>query len=236
MNYFISDIHLKNDFEERAKTLILFCQKFSGQRLFLLGDIFDLWVADGKVFERKYQNVIQALMALKDKGVELHYFEGNHDVYLKNFWQKKMGFNVYDKPVFFNIDGLEIRMEHGDDANPEDKKYIKYKRFIRSPVMSLVAHILPGKVFDHFGNKASKASRNNEHRYPWDVASVLRSHIERIYSQKPFDVLITGHMHKRIDEQISVNNKTIRNINLGWWGEKPIALKLENAEFSWLQL
>tara|TARA_B100001248_G_scaffold262290_1_gene257332 strand:- start:10538 stop:11248 length:711 start_codon:yes stop_codon:yes gene_type:complete len=236
MIYFLSDIHLRDDQEPKAQKLIDFLDSHPMEKLFLLGDIFDLWVANGKVFHKKYKRIIDSIQKLVDAGVEIHYFEGNHDLYLKRFWQEKLGVKIYDSAAFFNLGNYLVRMEHGDEANPEDVKYLEYKSIIRGKFLASIAYWIPGNLLDYLGTRASQSSRAEEHRYPWDVSDVLRKHIERVYPEKPFDVLITGHMHRQIDEEIMLSGKAVRNINLGWWGDKPRALVFQENNFRWLEI
>lgn len=239
MYYFLSDIHLRDDEEENTLKLSGFLDTLNldnCKKLFLLGDIFDLWVADHKVFKIKFKNLLESFKRLSKEGVEVHYFEGNHDLYLEKFWQKEMGFFTHKTAKYFELEGLKFRLEHGDEANPKDLSYLRYRRFLRTPFMNFLAYRIPGAWIDNLGLKASKKSRQSDHRYPWNVKEVLRNHIQNLIDQgESFDVLITGHMHERIEEDFMVGSKTIKNINLGWWGEEAKILKLEDGHFSWIK-
>ena len=100
--WFISDIHIKNINERSSIKLLRFLHflrdNSEATHLFLLGDIFDLWVGDSDIFQTKFQAIVDALADLKQKGMQVVYFEGNHDVHVKRFWEKM---------------GIPVHVEHG---------------------------------------------------------------------------------------------------------------------------
>src|ERR1022692_1001990 len=116
--WFISDVHLKGVTERNAVILCRFLQSLQQNQqathLILLGDIFDLWISDGAVFTRRYQNIIDLVVALKDKGMEILYFEGNHDVHVRDFWQDKLGIPTHVDHFLLPWGNKTIRLEHGD--------------------------------------------------------------------------------------------------------------------------
>jgi UDP-2,3-diacylglucosamine hydrolase len=58
-------------------------------QLFLLGDIFDLWVSNGAVFVKKFQAISDAIGDLTSSGVRVVFFEGNHDLHIAPHWKKR---------------------------------------------------------------------------------------------------------------------------------------------------
>ena len=98
--WFISDIHLKNEQESNSEKLLLFLHSLeNGQRqashLFLVGDIFDLWIHNHSYFIEKFPKIVNAIRVVVKKGIEVHYFEGNHDLYLKKYWQRLNNHGAY---------------------------------------------------------------------------------------------------------------------------------------------
>ena len=73
--WFVSDIHIRDINERNSVRLLRFLRFLATDsqttHLFLLGDIFDLWVGDSNVFQTKFQAIIDELAALKKKGIEL---------------------------------------------------------------------------------------------------------------------------------------------------------------------
>lgn len=243
--WFVSDIHLKDLEERNGQVLLRFLHSLStGQRpathLFLLGDIFDVWVGDHGFYRRRFRAFIEAIEKLKAKGIIVEYFEGNHDVHVKRFWQGKLGIPCWTDERFVNLEGLILRLEHGDLINPLDEKYLKYREFIRRPWMEVVAQMLPGRGFHAIADYASRRSRHRSHGFRISRANELREMIRRYaqdtFQKTPFDAIVTGHMHVRDDFKFSVGGRTARSLNLGSWFEEPTALHLFGREFKWVTL
>ena len=62
--YFVSDIHITSPDCPQARRFAAFLRSLSGKsnvtHLFLLGDIFDLWVADHQWFVDRYRGYLSA--------------------------------------------------------------------------------------------------------------------------------------------------------------------------------
>jgi len=244
-SYFISDIHLENMEERNGQNLLRFFRYLALQEqpcdLYLLGDIFDLWLSDHKVFIKKFEPLLAPLNELREKGSRLVYFEGNHDLHLKPFWQKKMGFHVYKKARYEKIGKLNIRIEHGDLINLEDQTYLKWKATTEKPYMRFLAHTVPGIIWNWLGTRASQRSRKRSHQFRIDkedeIRKMIHHHAIRSFNEKPFDLIVTGHMHVKVDEVIEINGKIIRNINLGTWRgvDEPPILCIEGSDIHWIK-
>lgn len=241
--WFVSDIHIK-DLNERSSVLLLRFLYFlrdnpKATHLFLLGDIFDLWVGDSEVFQRKFQDIVDALADLKRNGIEVFYFEGNHDVHVSEFWQKKLKIPVFTHEQIFTLGRFQVRMEHGDYINPDDKAYMNYLKIIRHEKAEKLAYLLPGHLLNEAGKLASKLSRkkssqrrqNNIER----LRDLIRAYAEKSSKHSEFDYIITGHMHVRDEYRLESNRQKI-SINLGSWYEEPMALCLENTGHYWKSL
>jgi len=69
-----------------------------------------------------------------------------------------------------------------------------------------------------------------------EIKQMIRTHAESIYNEKPFDLIISGHMHVVDDYTFAVKDKSVRSINLGTWLDKPIALMVEDSTIEWIEL
>ncbi len=243
-SWFVSDIHLTGLKERNGQTLLRFLfylnQNPKEHRLFLLGDIFDFWLSNGAAFVKEYKELVDQIGILKKNGGEVTYFEGNHDFHVDVFWTKRFGIPVIEDRAYIKIDQLEIRLEHGDFINPDDKKYLEYRAKIRNPWIEPIGHLVPGFFWKWFGEKQSQKSRKKTGHYginnAEEIRNLIRSHAKRAYEEKKFDLIITGHMHVLDDFNFDVHGKKVRSVNLGTWLEKPRALMITNGELTMLEL
>lgn len=235
---FVSDIHIIDFKEPRGLLFLNMLKRLKGYQdlthLFLVGDIFDLWIANHHYFINRYSHVINELRRLQMEGVEIHYFEGNHDLYLKSFWSKSLGFKVHEGPETFKLGKFTVRVEHGDQSDPEDKGYKFLRWFLRTPVMRFIAHSLPGAVVAWIGEWASEKSRKytSEIKTVSDTKAIekLRAHAQRERSRENFDILINGHVHVRDDFQFEADGRSVRAVNLGSWFDRPEYFFLSDQE------
>ncbi len=242
--WFISDLHLKNDNERNSQILLRFLLMLNLEpqrnQLFLLGDIFDFWLSSGKVFEKQYQKIVEALSQFKKNGGQIYYFEGNHDFHIDVYWTKKFGIQVIEDEAYFKIADYFVRLEHGDFINPHDHKYLAYRASVRRPWVEFIGHLVPGFIMKWFGEAMSAKSRKKTTHYSAnnenEIRQMIRTHAESIYDEKPFDLIITGHMHVEDDYTFDKKGKKIRSINLGTWLQRPIALKIEGSNIDWIEL
>jgi UDP-2,3-diacylglucosamine hydrolase len=243
--WFLSDIHLKNMSERNGEILLRFLHSLMDKNpseihLFLLGDIFDLWVSDHPIFVRKFQDLVDADRALLSAGARVTYIEGNHDMHVAPFWQKQLGCEVFVEAQYYELNGLTVRVEHGDLINLEDKAYLRYRSFMRHPWVEPLGHIVPGKFWQDLGDYASKKSRARTQKYSSRnearLVEMIRTHAHRVFEEKPFDLIVSGHMHVIDDYEFQVGLRKSRSINLGSWYRDVKVLHLTGTNLEWVTL
>jgi len=241
--YFVSDLHITSPGDERAKLFLEFLGGLSGDRathLFLMGDVFDLWIADHRFFIERYPAIVGEIRRLHDEGTEIHYFEGNHDLHLERYWARQLGLAVHTGPARVTLGRLTLRLEHGDQMDPDDRGYRFLRWFLRTPPVRFLICNLPGLLIAKLGGRASATSRvyTNEMKIisPEDAVAKIRSHAELMHSQEQFDVLVSGHVHVRDDYESATANGGFRSINLGSWLDAPCYLHIEDDEVKLVDL
>lgn len=243
--WFVSDIHIKKAEERNGKILLRFLHSLREKNpaevhLFLLGDIFDLWIGGSTFFAKQFPDLMKALKDLRQSGMRITYIEGNHDVHIDDYFAKKLGLEVLVEAQYYQIDGLTVRCEHGDLINLQDEKYLKYRSTIRNPLLRPLRH-LPGAMWSYLGNRASRKSRSRSQDYRLqneaELITMIREHTLRAYKEKPFDVIISGHMHVFDDYVSAINGHDVRTVNLGSWFEKSVKVFcLKDGKASWVTL
>ncbi len=236
--YFVSDIHITSPDSPRARLFTSFLRSLSGRtnttHLFLLGDIFDLWVADHEWFVSRYHEIIDEIQRLKAEGVEISYFEGNHDLHLRYFWADRLGLTVHAGPAYVELGGKTVRLEHGDQMDPDDKGYIFLRWFLRTTPIRLLLRWLPGWLIARIGNRASSTSRqytsNTKSIEPDAAVTKIRDHAARAFARRPFELIISGHVHIRDDCRIEVGEDAFRSVNLGTWLDVPCYFVLNGSD------
>jgi UDP-2,3-diacylglucosamine hydrolase len=241
--FFVSDLHLSHPDDAKTLTFCQWLQDLEQQKathLFLVGDIFDLWVADRAYFVKRFANLVQALRRLQAAGVIVHYFEGNHDLHLQKFWQGHLRAFVHTEREQFNLDGLKIWVEHGDLMNPDDRGYLFLRWLLRTPLMTWLAFHLPDRLVQKLGERASEASRrytSNEKRHNVEeIRARIRRYADSVFARSDATLFIAGHVHVVDDYKIEVSGVERRAINLGSWFDHPRALRVTAQSVDWVTL
>lgn len=192
-----------------------------------MGDIFDLWIADRRYFVDRYPTVIAKMRKLIAAGIHIHYFEGNHDLDLRPFWQHKLGVDVQSEAAFFEVGTFKLRVEHGDQMDPTDKGYLFLRWLLRTVVVVWLGRHLPNWLVAKIGVRASHGSR----AYTTQVKTAsddearkkIRAHAHKMYAEKPFDILVSGHVHAREDFSLA----DYRCVNMGTWLKEPLVFEIK---------
>lgn len=243
--WFLSDLHLKDINERSGNILLRFLSDLDQERrpcthLFLLGDIFDLWIGDHEFFYQKFRPLIDLISHLKEKGVNVQYFEGNHDVHVKKFWEDRYGIPCHTMAEYFDVGSLKVRVEHGDLINLEDKAYLRLRSFLRRSPLEFLAYQVPGAVWNEFGVRASQISRHFSGKLREDkqefLRKLIRDHAHRSYDERRFDLIVSGHMHIRDEYEFQVGERKVRSFNLGSWFHDSQVLHLDGTQTKWVAL
>lgn len=230
--YFVSDLHLIDDQDKNTAILLQALETFrhQAQRWVLLGDIFDSWIADHDYFLQKHFKVVSKLTELRRAETEIHFFEGNHDLHLKEFWESRHGIQVHADIAAFEWHGKRIRCEHGDLMNPADKNYLRLRRFLRKSFVRQGIFALPGPfvgaVAESWSARSRKRSSRNSPERAAQIREMMHAYAIAQAAQQSFDYLITGHTHTR-DEFVIPGSQSMF-LNLGSWLEKPQILELDS--------
>jgi len=114
---FVSDVHLGSRHCHAAE-LARFLGTLRCERLYLVGDIVDLWwMAHRRASWRPaHSEVIQALHALHRDGTELLYIPGNHDASMRQVCGLMLpAMQVRRRAIHVTADGRRLLVVHGDD-------------------------------------------------------------------------------------------------------------------------
>ena len=222
--YFLSDFHLGApnavDSLVREKKIIEFLDQIKplADQLFIVGDLFDFWYEYKNVVPKGYVRILGKLAELTDAGIPIHFFVGNHDMWMRDYFQKELNISVYFKPVTFLFNGKKFLVGHGDGLGPGDKGYKFLKKLFRSPVCKWIFGILPpsiGMGIAHYFSRKSRAQTGQaEEKFLGEDKEWLITYSKEVLQKEHYDYLIFGHRHLPIDFSLSEKS---RYINLGDW-------------------
>ena len=226
--YFASDFHLGiPDYEsslQREKKIVSWLGMISeaASEIFLMGDIFDFWFEYKTVIPKGYVRLLGKIADLTDKGIKIHLFKGNHDIWAFNYLEKEAGVQLHRRPAFMEFDGKKFFLVHGDGLGPGDSGYKFLKKvFEFKPNQFLFKWLHPdigarmGLYFSHKSRLANLSKEGKSENGRKTEEEMLYHYALRKTQEHPeLDYLVFGHRH--IPVQIKVSDHTEMFI-LGDW-------------------
>lgn len=195
--------------------------KKDAQVLFLMGDLFDFWHEWNHVIPKGYVRVLGKLAELKDSGIELYMFVGNHDLWMKNYFEEEIGCIVFFEKQFFKIDGKNFLLAHGDGLGPGDKGYKRMKKLFTNPLAQWAFRWLHPdiamKVAIYFSQKNKMISGEEDKEFLGEDKEFLIIYSKEKLKTEKIDYFIYGHRHLPMVLDLKSGENTAKYINLGDW-------------------
>ena len=135
---FISDLHLQAGQTANFKAWQRYMVDTSADALFILGDLFEVWVGDDITatpgntdsdFVLQCQRVIQTTAAR----LPVFFIHGNRDFLLGDNFARACGMTLLSDPTVLDFDGQRCLLSHGDALCLGDVDYQKFRLQVRSP-------------------------------------------------------------------------------------------------------
>lgn len=196
--------------------------------IYLLGDIFDfwseyLWPDQSK---KEYLTLLDCLRSLTDRGIVVHYFIGNHDIWTYGRLAKRTGVIVHRKPERMTIAGKQCLLAHGDGLVPTDyikqfpreiqkkiRSFMRLRRLFHNPVAQACFRLIPPAWGNRIGYTWAKNSRLKELANPCDYKGENREELV-LYAKEQernehIDYYIFGHRHIELDLELATGARVI---------------------------
>ena len=222
--YFASDFHLGIDAKltskEREKKIVRWLDeiKNDAHEIYLVGDVFDFWFEYTSVVPKGYVRLLGKLAELRDLGIPIYFFIGNHDMWMFTYFEKEFGIPIIRQPITKEINGKTFFIGHGDGLGPGDYGYKFIKKVFANKICQwLFARLHPnfGIWLANFWSQKSRAVSPAALKWLGDENEWLLSYCQKKLDEVPADYFIFGHRHLPID--YTLKNGKSRYINIGEW-------------------
>jgi UDP-2,3-diacylglucosamine hydrolase len=219
--YFASDFHLGipniNESHDRERRIVRWLTEIEqdAKSIYLVGDIFDFWFEYKKVVPKGYVRLLGKLANLKDNGIQIHLFVGNHDLWVNDYLEKEVGVIIHHRPTILVEQNKKIFICHGDGLGDGDYFY----KFIRKIFTSKISKWIFARLHPNFGisiaHAWSKESRKKkEDPFKSKEKELLFDYAKKHQKSEDIDYYIFGHRHIPLNLKIDAN---ARYVNLGDW-------------------
>lgn len=228
--YFITDAHLCGDSASREREAEL-CRlldrvKEEAATLVLLGDIFDFWFTYRHVVPRGYVRLLGKLAELSDQGISIHYFVGNHDMWLFDYLEKEIGITMHDEPTEMSFGGRRFLIGHGDGLGHLDRHYDLLRWVFRNRFNQWLFSTLPEwttfGVATRWSSNSKKHHKKEDLQYLGDEREGIVLYCKEKMTEHDIDFCVFGHRHTPVERELTVqraDGTTTHShyVNVGDW-------------------
>ncbi|MBL7866014.1 MAG: UDP-2,3-diacylglucosamine diphosphatase [Cyclobacteriaceae bacterium] len=237
--YFASDFHLGAPNPEasagREKKVVAWLEsiRHDAHAIYLLGDIFDFWFEYRHAIPKGFIRLQGKLAELRDAGIHISFFTGNHDMWMFDYFPKELGIPIHREPVELQVGTHRLLIGHGDGLGPGEPGYKILKRFFNSAICQwLFARIHPNlgmRIANYWSRRSRISNMSREETFKGEEQEFLFVWCREEEKKNHRDYYIFGHRHLVLDLPVGSNS---RYLNIGEW----VHLKAPYGEYDGQQV
>jgi len=224
--FFASDFHLGlkagSNPAERERRVVTWLNEIAPKagEIFLLGDIFDFWWEYRYVVPKGFTRFLGTIASLTDSGIPVHFFSGNHDMWIGNYLADECGITIHKGPYRTNLNGKNFYLAHGEGLGTTNTMYkILLWIFRNKTLQHLYSGLHPtlGMGFGHWWSNNSRLAKGVSLEFMGEEKEDLFRHSKKVLENEKIDYFIYGHRHLPI---ITALNSDSVIVILGDWIQK----------------
>lgn len=188
--------------------------------LYLVGDIIDYWFEFKHVVPRGFTRFLGKLGQMSDRGIKIHWFTGNHDIWIFDYIPSEVGCTLHIHPEVIDRRGKRLYMAHGDGLGDDSKSLKFMTRFFHNRLCQKMFRWVHPDLSTAFAHAWSRHSRLTGDDFP-EFLGENKEHLVlyakqylKEHSESPIDYFIFGHRHIELDLMLS---RQSRMFILGDW-------------------
>lgn len=220
---FVSDLHLSAARPTKLATFLQFiaCARVSAQALYILGDLFEVWLGDDDDTPPNAE-VVAALQALTRAGVALYVGHGNRDFLYGPRFALATGAQLLSDYAKIDLYGTSTLLTHGDLLCTKDVKYQRFRRVVRHPFTQRVFLATPLAWRQRIAHRTRAGTQASMQRKNDAIMDVDEQTVANVMSEHSVALLIHGHTHRPAVHEYPA--RASRRIVLGDWYEQDSVL------------
>ena len=218
---FISDIHLTQNNELIKNSFFSFLDNFPEEvnNLFIVGDLFDLWIGDD-VRNELVEDLHLKLRKITNNKKNIFFFHGNRDFLVGESFCKTSNIKLIYEPTVFEFFGYKTLILHGDQLCTEDVDYQNFCKIVRNEQWQseFLSLSIPERLkIAQNVRKESSVSLANKDDYITDVANQT---VFEYFEKYRVTHMIHGHTHRPKIHLVENNfsRLVIPDWNNNYWG------------------
>jgi UDP-2,3-diacylglucosamine hydrolase len=202
--FFVSDAHLgvpdHASSLERERKLVKWLDEIAprAESIHIVGDLFDFWFEYRHAVPRGFVRILGKLAELRDRGIDMHVYTGNHDFWLFDYFPKELGIPVHYDIQRYTYNGKKFLVGHGDGIGPGDHGYKFIKKVFTNPLCQwLFARLHPNFGIGlalYWSRKSRQADAHIDERFRGEE-EVQVIYAREVLNSEDLDYFVFGHRH-----------------------------------------
>lgn len=241
MIYFASDVHLglkfgRHSTTEREKIFVAFLNQIEPtcDELFLLGDIFDFWFEWNRTVPQGFVRVLAKLAHMTDRGITIHFFTGNHDLWVGDYLKNEIGLTIHFGEFVVERQNKKLFLAHGDTFYRHKAVSRILEKILRSNSARWIGQrLIHPDALVRFGMKWSLSNRQKRggvaHVFGGEDDFLVNFARGYLSDHQHIDYFVFGHQHTPVKYPLS---DRCNLFILGEWVENPFYAVLDNGSLS----
>ncbi len=230
---FISDLHLSQERPEITDLFLTFLrqQAINAQALYILGDLFEVWLGDDMILP-DYQSSIEQIHNLVEKNVPVFIMYGNRDFLMREQFEKLTGATLIHEPYTLNLYGTKTLLMHGDTLCTDDVEYQKFRAMVRNPqwqdemlAKPPAERLALAKNFREISKTETAAKEN-------DIMDVNQDAVLQTMRDNGVNTLIHGHTHRPDTHHFKIDGIDATRIVLADWYKTGSYLRVDETGYN----
>ncbi len=193
----ISDLHVCEQQPHTFEAWRHYLDTTPAQALFILGDLFEVWVGDdvlddpASAFERA---CVECLRRASQR-MSVHFMCGNRDFLARETLMQRSGMRALDDPTVLQLAEQRVLLSHGDAWCLDDHDYLAFRATVRTPAwqQAFLNRPLSERLALAREMRSESESRKRGHTPYADVDEALAS---EWLTACDCQVLVHGHTHR----------------------------------------
>jgi UDP-2,3-diacylglucosamine hydrolase len=202
--FFASDFHLGlpagSNPVHREKKIVKWLNTIApeAKEIYLLGDIFDFWWEYKLVVPKGFTRFLGTISTLTDSGIPVHFFTGNHDMWIGKYLMDECGITIHTSPIMVTFNGKNFYLAHGEGLGSKDISYKIVLSIFRNRPLRVLYSALHPSIGVGIGQKWSLSNRLGKGislAFLGEENEDLIRHSKQILEKNQVDYFIYGHRH-----------------------------------------
>jgi UDP-2,3-diacylglucosamine hydrolase len=229
---FVSDLHLDGQHPEITRQFLAFLAgpARESDALYILGDLFEVWIGDDDPDPEKRQ-IVAGLRALTDSGVPCYVMHGNRDFLLGERFCSETGCRLLEDPTIIHLYGDRVLTMHGDALCTDDRSYQNLRAMVRDPGWQRMFLALSPQQRLTLADEARAGSKAHIAQAKSSIMDVNADAVAAAMRGAGVKVLLHGHTHRPDVHRFELDGASAVRIVLGDWYEQGSVLRWDERGY-----